>query len=168
MEIILDTCIVQYYLKSETRPLVQAYFERLSEKFNMPMKDFSVSMISKFELLRGAKKILPITEILQRVHKIPVSEEILTLSAFLSSACQNRNGHPIYDDGDCIIGGASFSIPSSYVLTADGDGFPRPFFSEADSFEYSYLKNRKDRSLRFYLLSHNMRELVDGLASHRG
>lgn len=165
IKVILDTCILDYLAKDECSSTMQNCVEILTNEHSL--EKMFISEFTKFELLRGARKIRMITDYIGRYRKIRISDEVLTLAAFLYSACQKVNNRKIGSDGDCIIGATSFFTMGSFILSADGDGFPRPFFTEVDRGEIFYERHGEQKRHDIFLLKPNWKALTEGLKDHR-
>ena len=163
--IILDTCVLQYRLNACSSSEMDEILQRFSKKYQATK--LHISEYSQFELLRGVRKILQISRYIKDYSKLTVSSRVLTLAGFLYSAYQEVNKQRLSSDGDYIIAASAFLTQNSYILTADGGGFPRPFFKEIDSGEITYTKGKKFCRHDIFLLKPNWKALADGIKAHK-
>jgi len=149
-DIILDTCILQYFSKKQVSKELRAYLSDLMGRgFSL-----SISEISTCELLSGAT----IKQEQEGYQTLSVFKRYLIDSRSLITAAQVAtlyHKEKIPNDKISIadrIVAATAILTGSLVLTADFYDFPRPFFSEAEKKPIFYKVKNKDQMLVIYLL----------------
>jgi len=148
--IILDTCILQYFSDRYISVGLKTYLINLIGKgFGLAISDISV-----LELLQGANASQE-TEglnVLKLFNRYNLQERILVAAAQLSTLYSQDK---IYNDGismaDRIIA-STVILTGSLVLTADINDYPRPFFDEAEEKLITYRKKNKSNMIAVQLL----------------
>jgi len=149
--VILDTCILQYLNKKEIRPILFGLFKILEKNNNI----LRVSDITTFELFSECpkereKKLL---EIWRGFPRYKVDPKVTMAAARLSTLYRFEDNieHSRISVGDKIIGATAY-LTGSYILTANSNDFPRPFFSEKHIERVIYKKKNKEKIIHFYFL----------------
>ena len=161
---VLDSCILDFLLKNESSSVMSQFINRIASE--QDIEDFLISDYAKFEVLRGARNIKGITSFLNTFSTIKVSPDVLSMAAFLYSAYQVKN-ICIPKDGDFILAATAFYTPNTFILTADGDDFPRSFFEEVEADYIHFKKAKTEKKIRIYLLKPLWEELSSALNKHR-
>ncbi len=161
--VLLDTNIVSNVLSKETDLVskTQAVLEELNKNGN----SFYVSQLTKYELLRSAddKQRDKCKKYLGKLVQIDINENRLDRATRLYSLYKNRAAiknhlHSI-SDIDVFIGSLIFTDKNTYLLTADGNDFPRPFFLETQVWCVEYVKKQGQKAfMHYYLLKANLSE----------
>lgn len=109
------------------------------ELLNIITKDYpklTISEYTVFEIYRGLgkEKIPKVRELVNGFDALGVDSSIIKIAAALYSCYQNypSTKSKKYEDGDVIIGATSLRY-NTPILTANGNDFPRPFFTEVSS-----------------------------------
>jgi predicted nucleic acid-binding protein len=161
---IIDSCIIQYLLSNivELREKVKDLIKNLESSGNK----LYISEYSKFEIIRGLneERIGEAYKIFDRFAKVPLEEKRLLKAARYFTKLQNNPKtrslvqNKSISDGDIHIGSLAMNEVRPKLLTADYDGFPRPFFHEYGVERISYLRKGKHASLYIYCLVANPEE----------
>jgi len=140
-KLIVDTNILQYAAREEYANGAARLFQTLLDR----KLEAYISGYTAFEVYRGiASKKIPVTRAIvdQFTAALP---DILTykVAAILTTCYNTHEATKSYasriSDGDVVIA-ASAIRDQAGVLTANGNDFPRPFFTEVESFQ---LENSK-------------------------
>tara|TARA_Y100000310_G_scaffold234036_1_gene236944 strand:+ start:1169 stop:1702 length:534 start_codon:yes stop_codon:yes gene_type:complete len=150
--IILDSCTIQYLDNKAMKLSLWKILKHLRQNKNV----FNIALISYYELLSECpknkeEKLLKILGFFN-IHKF--SEEVIVTAARLATCYRlepNIKNHQSINDGDKIIA-ATAMLSDSFILTANANDFPRPFFNEVYKENIIYKKKNKDYLLSMYLL----------------
>ena len=161
---IIDSCIIQYLLTniSELREKVSELIQLLRKQNNK----LYISDYTKFEIIRGLNEedIRGAYQVFDSFIKVPLEEKRLLKAARYFTKLQNNPKtrslvqNKSISDGDIHIGSLAMNEVRPKLLTADYDGFPRPFFHEYGVERISYLRKGKHASLYIYCLVANPEE----------
>ena len=153
MHIILDSCIVEYYLHKELSFQIKDIFDNWGVGF-----DFAVSQIVYSELVDGAypKKERIIIKTLKSFYNLPVTERNIIGSGKLGSVYREFNITQGISITDKIIAATSI-ITNSLIVTANINDYPQPFFEPLKS---SYIKKSK-QTIKICLLKPDYLSLRD-------
>jgi predicted nucleic acid-binding protein len=149
--VILDTNILHYGVSRDLSDEIA----NLLPKVKAQGFDLVISSFSKFEVYRGLNKVkIPVTRALvDTITPLDVDGDTFRIAAVLFScyhyheATKGKNKYD--DDGDIIIGSTAIRYNAA-ILTANGNDFPRPFFSELDEFIIKRASNNAE--IKVYLL----------------
>jgi len=160
---IIDSCIIQYLLSNivELREKVKDLIQLLRSQNNK----LYISDYSKFEIIRGLNEdgIKEAHEVFDSFIKVPLEEKRLLKAARYFTKLQNNPKtrslvqNKSISDGDIHIGSLAMNEVRPKLLTADYDGFPRPFFHEFGVERIGYLRKGKHASLYPYSSISNLR-----------
>lgn len=129
-KLLLDTNILQYgvseFCSAEMADLIALH----SKTYEVYISSFTM-----FEIYRGIdhSKIRKTKELVDLF--VPVDPDVITYKiAAVLTTCYNRHEATKdyaskYSDGDTLIGASAFR-DNAYILTANGNDFPVPFFQE--------------------------------------
>lgn len=151
--IILDTCILQYfsdkYISSELRTYL---IDLLGRGFGLAISDVSI-----MELLQDAtvKRETEGMNSLKPFVRYNLLDNTLIAAAQLSTLYKRDKCHDGISMADKIIG-ATAVLSGSLILTADINDYPRPFFSESEEKLVTYRKNNRPNMISMQLLRPNI------------
>jgi len=152
--LLLDSCIVEYWLDKYLNPAVYEFLSKKSELGTV----LAVSEISYMELIDGAykEKIERVRKLLEKYIRFEVSQRVLSGAALLSSiySLQNAktNGASMEDK---IIAMTSL-VHRAQIVTANVADFPYPFFVQVESENILFRKKNKDQYLSIAVLKPNV------------
>lgn len=149
--IILDTCILNWMnIKPVRKELVKLFQQLEKQKVILRVSDYTT-----YELFSECpqKKEKELREIWEKFPRYEVAPKVTKTAAQLATLyryTESTQGLHI-SDGDKIISGTAL-ITKSYILTADLNDFPRPFFIEEYREKIIYKDKQKDKMIAFYFL----------------
>ena len=151
--IILDSCIVEYYLNKELSSQVDTILCAWKNGF-----DLAISQIIYSELIDGAytKKEKVIIKTLKSFYNFPVTERHIIGSGKLGSVYRDFGISQNISITDKIIAATSI-ITNSLIVTANINDYPQPFF---ESLKSSYIKKGK-QTIKICALKPDYRSLRD-------
>lgn len=151
IHIILDSCIIEYYLNEELSSQVDNVLNAWKIGF-----DLAISQIIYSELIDGAypKKEKIIIESLKNFYNIPVTVRQIIGSGKLGSIYHVFNISQNISLTDKIIAATSI-ITNSLIVTANINDYPQPFFEPLKS---SYVKKGK-QTIKICLLKPDYRSI---------
>jgi predicted nucleic acid-binding protein len=159
--ILLDSCIINYGLSKQ---------KDLADKTNsfldgllLANNRFYISQFTPFEILKGIdeRKKPQAESLLQNFGSVPQTQERIERATRLYSAYCKEPALKSYinaiSDIDVLIGALIFTEHEPYLLTADFNDFPRPFFQEVGSQRIDYQKENGQRAgIYYYFLKANL------------
>lgn len=152
--ILLDTNILRYI---GTPEIIQNLLSYLVELQNKYVKSLAISQITIFELLDGipVAKESKARETLSNFTRLLITEDILLIASNLSSLYKQEK-IPVDQISVCDkLIAASAVLNSCYILTGDGNDYPRPFFVEVETKPVYYTKGNKLNMQYLFLLEVN-------------
>lgn len=154
--ILLDTCIVEYWLNKDIQPALSDFFSKIPSVF-----DLAISEISYAELIDGAHtdKVRIVKETLEKYTRFEVTQRILSGAGILSTVykanSERKNGAGLQDK---IIAATSF-VYNLPLITADIFDYPHPFFTTIQSENLRYSKKGRDHFITVDILKPNLQIL---------
>lgn len=164
--LILDTNIIQYITDDFVSKELIPYLLTLRDKGYTE----NISTVSVFESIKGLKRVdePKLLGFIAAFPKYEVDERVLTAAARLHNLYNQDKSVP--SDGisseDKIIA-ATAIITNSFVLTANINDFPRPYFNEIEKEKLIYQnKKQKDVMLCVEVLQPDFEYLKSVLIEH--
>lgn len=140
--IILDTNIIEYFSNKDLGKKITSDLQKsVSDGYEIVISKFTF-----FESLDGAniKTEVARLDVLNNFPKFCITKNILIKAAHLS--CLYKKEGCSISIGDKIIGATAW-IRNAIVYTADGNDYPRPYFSELERKEFIFINNKNNHSL---------------------
>ncbi len=150
---LLDSCVVEYFLKEELSPHVQLTLDHwVNKDINL-----AISAVTYSELIAGAKKekVEIVKNTLNQYYCFEVSTRILTGAGVMQTLYNSRDPDR-RDPGlaDKIIAYTSI-LYNSPIITANVRDFPHPYFITVDSKNINYKRKNKDHYITLDILQPN-------------
>ncbi len=163
--ILIDTNVIDYATKKQGSVGVQELLQQLKVNNIQP----AVSAYSTFEAYRGLDptKVSTMREVISKLNPLEVDLKSFKIAALLYT-CYQRNSATKqyldrYKDGDLVLAASAirYNLP---ILTANGNDFPRPYFTEMDSAVITV--DRKKRPVVIQTLKPDINYFNDQIAEH--
>jgi len=149
--ILLDTCIIQYASDSHSGPEYNSYLADLASRgFQLAKSEYVL-----YELLQGApeQKEQKLLNALSIFTTFQISTSVLIAASRLKTLYDMEKIPQLQiQDGDKIIA-ATAILTGSFILTANVNDYPRPFFVEMERKNILYRYKNTDRMIPSYILS---------------
>lgn len=160
---ILDTNILDYGFKKDFAESVALLIEQLAKEYELVTTQFS-----RFELFRGltSARIPAAKALFDSFTCIDINGDVFKIAAALSSCYKNDSATSSrassYGDGDIIIGAACL-VNNAFIITANINDFPRPYFLESSA-AYTITSPRTNKTITIGALRPNIPYVNQGIS----
>jgi len=156
--IVLDTNIIQYCSNKDLGKKITLDLQSLVSNGY----EIAISKFTLFESLDGANIQTEIARlgVINNFSKFCITKNILIKAAHLSCLYKKENLNNI-SIGDKIIGATAW-LRNSMIYTADGNDYPRPYFSEIERKEFVFMNNKNNHSLITIFLLRPENQYISG------